>query len=112
MIEVHIDDRFERNGLDVHIFEKVGGGRLRIYGPDPTQPNNKVIDAGVGVSMVDQGTPFHIPREAAGPLWAALGKLLGSVENPEMLRKDFVHEQTRRDTLENAIIDLAKASVR
>jgi hypothetical protein len=108
MIEVHIDDRFERNGLDIHIFEPYGDGRIRIYAPNFMQ--GKIIEG--GGTLIDQGTPFHIPREAAGPLWAALGKLLGSIENPEMLRKDFVHEQTRRDTLENAMIDIAKASVR
>jgi hypothetical protein len=111
VIEVHIDDRFERNGIDIHVFERLGPGRVRIYKPE-----------GIGFASYEEEEwhegsvmptyPFHIPREAAGPLWAALGKLLGSVENPEMLRKDFVHEQARRDTLENAIIDLAKAGVR
>jgi hypothetical protein len=111
MIEVQIDDRFERNGVDIHIFERMGPGRVMIYKPTIGDSvfTSEIVDWHEGSVMPTY--PFHVPREALGPLWAALGKLLGSVENPAMLRKDFEHEQRRVDDLIGTMRQLALGAI-
>jgi hypothetical protein len=98
-IQVHIDDRFERNGLDIHVFDRLDSTHVLLY--KPQGPNEVVVVHEASVMPV---APFHIPRDAAGPLFAALGRLLGSVENPEMLRKDYEAERKRVDRLIDAVI--------
>lgn len=99
MIRVHIEDRFHVNGLDLHIFERLDESHVQIWTPDGFSRTEIVYP------NAHQPTfPFHMPREAAGPLWAALGKLLGSVENPEMLRKDYEAERRRVDRLIEAVV--------
>lgn len=104
MIQIHIDDHFEVNGLAIHIFEPQGSGFTKVYSPDGWHRVERTENMATMPT-----TPFKIPREAAGPLLAALGKLLGSVENPEALRKDYDDERRRVDTLIKAVIDGAWA---
>jgi hypothetical protein len=99
MIQVHIDDRFDLNGLDLFVYEKLGETHMRFF-----QGSGMTMDVEVMPGAVLPRYPIHIPREAAGPLFAALGKILGSVENPEMLRKDYEHERTRVDKFIDAVI--------
>ncbi len=101
MIQVHIDDRFEIDGLAIHIYEPQGGGFTKFYSPDGWHRTERTENMSTMPT-----TPFKIPRDAAGPLFAALGKLLGSVENPESLRRDYEAERKRVDRLIEAAIAL------
>ena len=55
---------------------------------------------------------FEIPRGAAPVLLVELARVLGAVEHPEQLRRDFEHERGRVDRLIEHLREVAMAGIR
>lgn len=95
MYRVYVERAFEMAAYRVYLFEESSGGHRRVR-----TRGGHWVEFNESQRMDPLEHAFAvIPDGAAHELLGELSRVLGAVEHPEQLRKDYEHERGRVDRM-------------